>query len=403
MNFTIGGDRNRLSQTELILALLSIAILLAIKFYHQWRSEIRMDYNTVGLAINYIQFGAVHRGLLGSIIYLSHVKLSYAPSILLAMSTAALIILSFFMLSRTNVRVAEYLPFVIVLAALLLYWSTDLGRPDIVVAVILVMDALALVDGRILLASSFLAIGVLIHEVAVIYGLPLLAAILIYSDRYKQFSLKSLATSAVILSIGAIIYVAIGILPHSSNRVVVTTITSENPLLSLDSDPASLAFYAGLGGVRTIRATLCTMTGAHRLIQPFIALAMIVLTVVALSQAHRIKWILPIMASMPSILFLWMSAIDTSRWTALGVLNVWIVCAVRNWEPVEPDRRWAWARVICAGAIVPALYPNVVRIPWYIVYASPLIESAIEKAIDYPAYKTMDECDPTWRSVLSQG
>jgi hypothetical protein len=145
------------------------------------------------------------------------------------------------------------------------------------------------------------------------------------------------------------------------------------------------------------------MNGAHRLIQPFIALAMIVLTVVALSQAHRIKWILPIMASMPSILFLWMSAIDTSRWTALGVLNVWIVCAVRNWEPVEPDRRWAWARVICAGAIVPALYPNVVRIPWYIVYASPLIESAIEKAIDYPAYKTMDECDPTWRSVLSQG
>jgi hypothetical protein len=399
MNFKIGSDRNRLSQTELILALLSIAILLAIKY--KWWWGIRMGYNTVGLAINYIQFGAVRRGLLGSIIYLSHIKLSYAPSILYATSTAALIILSFFMLRRMTVHGVDYFPFVIVLAALLLFWSNDVGRTDIVVAVILVTAALALVDGRILLASSFLAIGVLIHEVAGIYGLPLLAAILIDSDRYKQFSLKSLAASGAILSVVAIIYVALAILPHSSNKVIVTTITSENPGFSLDNYLTSLAFYADLGGVRTIRATLCTMNGAHRLIQPFIALTIIALTVFALSQARRIKWTLPIVASMPSILFLWMTAIDTSRWTALGVLNAWTVCAVRNWKLAEDDR-WAWARVICAAAILLALYPNVVRIRWSIVYASSLIEGAIEKAIGYPAYKTMDECDPTWRSVLSQ-
>jgi hypothetical protein len=136
-------------------------------------------------------------------------------------------------------------------------------------------------------------------------------------------------------------------------------------------------------------------------IQPFIALTIIALTVFALSQARRIKWTLPIVASMPSILFLWMTGIDTSRRTPLGVLNVWTVCAVRNCKLAEDDR-WAWARVICAAAILLALYPNVVRIRWSIVYASSLIEGAIEKAIGYPAYKTMDECDPTWRSVLSQ-
>jgi hypothetical protein len=130
--------------------------------YDQWWKGLNLEYNIVALAINYIQFGAVPRGLLGSIIYLSHVKLIYAPIIVQGASTAALIILSFFMLRRMTVRWVDYFPFLIVLTVLLWYWATDIGRTDIVVAVILVAAALALGDGRILLASSFLAIGVLI-------------------------------------------------------------------------------------------------------------------------------------------------------------------------------------------------------------------------------------------------
>jgi hypothetical protein len=152
MSLTIDRDRKRLSQTELILALSAIAILLAIKLpYDQWWRGIRHDYPIVGLAINYVQFGAVPRGLLGSIIYLSHVKLIYAPIIVQGASTAALIILSFFMLRRMKVRRVDYFSFLIVFTVLLLYWSTDIGRTDIVVAVILVAAALALADGRILL------------------------------------------------------------------------------------------------------------------------------------------------------------------------------------------------------------------------------------------------------------
>ena len=406
MSLTIDRNRKRFSQTELILALSAIALLFAVKLtYDQWR-ENGLAYNIVGLAINYVQFGAVRRGLLGSIIYLSRIKLIYAPIIVQAASTAAFIILSFFMLRRMTVRWVDYFPFLIVLTVLLLYWSTDIGRTDIVVAVILVTAALALIDGRILLASSFLAIGVLIHEEAAIYGLPLLAAILIDSHRHKQFSLKSLAASCAILTAGAIIYIAIMILPHSSNRVIVTTITAENPW---NYFLTSWALYYELGGVHAIRAALCIVNGTHRLIQPFIALIMIALTVFALSESRRLKWTLPIVASMPSILFLWMIAMDTSRWTVLGVLNVWIVCAVRNRAPVEDDhrwaddRRWAWARAISAAALLPALHPSIAYSPTtHLVYASPLIESAIEKAIGHPVYKTMEECDPSWRSVLSQ-
>lgn len=406
MSPTIGRDRKRSSQTELILALLCIAILLAVKLmYDQWWRGIIPDYGIVGLAINYVQFGAVPRGLLGSIIYLSNIKLIYAGSIMYAVSAVTLIILSFFMLRRMTVDGVEYFPFLIVLAVLLLYWTTVIGRADIVVAVILVAAALALVTRRILLASSFLAIGVLTHEVAAIYGSPLLAAILLDFQRYKIFSMKSLAASCAILLAGAIIYASIMALPHSSNKVIVTTITSENQWVRWDRIINSVAFYMDLGGARGIRTSLCQINGTHRLIQPFVALIMVALALFALSEGRWIRWTLPAIASVPSVLFLWMTAIDTSRWMALGVLNIWIVCAVQNWAHVQGDRRWPWAKVICATAVALALYPSgsLVHEPLHITYASPLIESVIEEAIGHPVYKTVDECDPTWRSVLSQG
>jgi hypothetical protein len=37
-----------------------------------------------------------------------------------------------------------------------------------------------------------------------------------------------------------------------------------------------------------------------------------------------------------------------------------------------------------------------------LAHATPLIESAIEKAKGHPVHKTMDECDANWRSILSR-
>jgi hypothetical protein len=401
-------DRKRLSQTELLLYLGLIAVgALTVCVYYMRRGlySPRIGYNIVDLSINYIQFGAVRRGLSGSIVYLSGIDLAYIPFVLYAISTVSLVVASFFMLRRMTAYTVEYITFLIFLAALLLFWSTEMGKTDIVVAVILIAMGLALVDCQIVLASALLIIGVLVHEVCVIYGLPLLAAILIDNGRYKQFKWRSFAWSAAVLVAGALLYEASMILPRSSNSVIVATIESEIRLIQLDPSLVPEAFYYHLGGTRAIKTAMCMVDGSNRVIQLLITLAMIALAVVSLSGTRPAKWVLPIFVSVPCIIFLWMTALDMSRWVALGILNIWIFCAIRTFaSPFEHENpRLVWARVLCAATMVPLLYPKTVYVPANYLYPSPVLEKVLETAIGRPIYKTQEDCDPTWRSLLSQG
>ena len=360
---------------------------------------LRIAYNVVGLGINWIQFGGVRRGLVGSIIYLGGFELRYAPLILYGASYLAFIMMSFFMLRRMTINANSYLPFLLIFAALLLFWSRDIGRTDMLVAAILIAAALALVDGRIVLASLFIAVGVLVHEAAAIYGLPLLAAILTGKRRYTRFRLDTLVSSAAIIAAGVAIYGLIPIAPHSDNRTIVATITSEDPSIHLDQYTVSLAFYDNLGGMRALETSICTIYGLNHFVQLFIALMMISVAIISLNGMRRVEWIHPVIASFLPIIFLWAIAEDMSRWVTLAIFNVWIVSAVWNSAPVEDGgRRWVWARVVCAAAIASLLYPRV----GYDWYPSPLIEKAIEVAIGHPDYKTQEQCDPGWLSLLSQ-
>lgn len=402
--------RRSLSKRTLFFCISAIAIgnailLLAQITYFQRKGPgiveraLHLDYNVVGLGINWIQFGGVRRGLAGSIIYLTGIKLQYAPFILYGASYIAFILLSFFMLKRmASIRVSTLVPFLLIFAALLLFWSRDIGRTDMLVAAILIAAALALVEGRSLLASLFIAVGALVHEASAIYGLPLLAAILIDNRRYTRFRLDRLAYSAAIIAAGVVIYGLIPIAHHSDNRTIVATITSEAPSIQIDQF-TSMAFYYDLGGLRAWKTSICRIAGPNHFFQLLIALMMISITIFSLNGRRWIKWIQPAIASVPPIIFLWAAADDMSRWVTLSILNVWIVSAARNYQPVEDGgRRLLRARVICAAVIVPLLYPKT----GYDWYPSALIQTAIEVASGRHFYRTQEECDPGWLSVLSQ-
>jgi hypothetical protein len=399
-------DRRKLSQNELLLYLSFIAAAaLLVCFYYLRRGlySPRIGYNIVDLSINYIQFGAVRRGLTGSIAYLSGIDFAHIPFVLYAVSALSLVILSFFMLRHMTVSAVESIPFLIFLAALLLFWSTEMGKTDILVAVILVAMALALVSGQIVLASALLVVGVLVHEVCAIYGLPLLAALLIDEHRYSQFGWRSFAWSAAVLAAGAILYEATILLPHSPNSAIVATIESELKSTQLDQSLVPQAFYFHLGGARAVKTAMCTAESSNRIVQLLITFAMIAVAIFSFAGTRPAKWILPILITAPPILFLWTTALDMSRWVALGILNVWIFCAIRNYAPVgHESRRWVWARVLCAAAMVPILYPKTVYVSGNYLYPSPVLEKVLETAIGAPIYKTQDECDPNWRSMLSQ-
>src|SRR5271165_5254751 len=89
-----------------------------------------LDYIIVYLGVNYFQFGAVRRGLVGSIIYLSGVNLVFGAFLLYGISLVFFITVAFVVLRRMPTSANAHLPFVVVLGALLLFWSTDVGRTD---------------------------------------------------------------------------------------------------------------------------------------------------------------------------------------------------------------------------------------------------------------------------------
>jgi hypothetical protein len=403
-------DSKRLrSQIYPALICVSLFVIFAAKFiYDGRRSQGRhLEYHLIWLANNYFQFGAMRRALVGSVIYVSGVDLVTAAYLLYGISFFLVLLFAYVFLRRITQAGGALLPFALILGALLLFWSEEVGQTDILVAAILLAAALALIDGRVVLASLCLAIGFQIHEVTAIYGLPLAAALLLQGSRYKKYQSTTGAIAASILIGGILFYVALWFLPRASDNFVAETIRSRLPVnYPFDSFKSKFATFIILGGIRAEVDSMCLVThSVHHYIKPFIALLMVALAGASMSEGTsegtRLRWALAVIATVPPIVFLWLTAIDMGRWAALAILNVWILCASSDFEPVTGVKRWAWVRAAGAAAMVPLLFPLTIPVHFFGAYPSPLIEGGIEKVIGHPAIRTFDECDPTWRASLS--
>lgn len=378
---------------------IGVAIL---KFVYKIGKPIFLDGKLVAIGVNYIQFGAVRRGLVGSIIYLSGANLVYGTYLVYWISFLLFLWLAYLILERMTIAASSFRPFVIILAALLLFWSTDISRTDMLVAAILAAAALAAIEGNIIASSVCVAAGLAIHETVAICGLPLLLAILLDEDRYKDMNLSSAAIGgAIIVASFAANALVLPFLPHSDPKTIVETIKSEIPPNDL-TEFTDQTFYMLLGGFRAVRTVQCAVQhSAHYFIHPFVAVFMIALTTFSLSRLHRREWTAPAIASVPPMLFLWLVGSDMSRWTAFSILNVWIVCAVRTRSPIDDGSSRGWAMAASAVAVLVLLYPSTVSV--YAAYdvPSPLIEKFVEDILGPPNIRTFDDCDPTWRSVLT--
>jgi hypothetical protein len=190
-------------------------------------------------------------------------------------------------------------------------------------------------------------------------------------------------------------------LPHSDPRTIVQTIKSEiaSTYLSQSSDHE---FFFLLTTARGARAVQCAIQhSVHYFIHPFVAIFMIALTTFSLSGLYRLQWTAAAVASVPPMLFLWLIASDMSRWTAFSILSVWIVCAVRRRVPVDHESGRVLARTAAAVAILVLLYPGTVNVHAAFSFPSPLIEKALESVLGPAEFRSFDDCDPTWRSVLT--
>jgi hypothetical protein len=363
-------------------------------------------YTIVGLAVNYYQFGAMRRGLLGSILYLIGIDLSVGANLAYMFSLILFMIFASVFLRRMTVSTATYLAFLVILAALVLFWSRDVGRTDMLIAAILMMAALAAVNNTIITASLCLAVGLAIHETAVIYGLPVLVAILLDDRRRRIMGSRSAGIAGAIIVASLAIFAMFSILPHSDPKTIVDTIRSEIPTNYNDDGRIDLALYNLVGGARQFSANICVVWhDRHHFINLLVAIFIILLTLFSLTGDRRLNWIAPTLASVPPMLFLWMTASDMSRWVTFSIANVWIICAVRNFAPAEGEPRWPWARAACAAAVLVIIYPGIAAAVHLrtrpIFFPSPLIEKAVEIALGPPMDGGLDHCDPTWRSLVT--
>jgi hypothetical protein len=388
-------------QTTLIILILFSCIIL-LKFIHKISDPRYVGGNLVGLGLNYIQFGAVRRGLAGSIVYLSGVNLVAGARLVYWISYILFLSLAYLILKRMTAVARFFVPFVIILAALLLFWSTDIGRTDMLVAAILAGAALAAIDGRIITASVCVGAGFTVHEAVAIYGLPLVFAILLDQDRYKNVRLSSAAIGGAIIVVSFVAgSLIIPLLPHSDPKTIVQTIKSELPSSYLN-ESTDQSFFFLLTGARGVQMVQCAIQhSVHYFLHPFVAIFMIALTTFSLSGLRHLRWTAPAVASVPPMLLLWLIASDMSRWTAFSILNVWIVCAARGRVPADNGSGWPLARTASAVAVVILLYPSTVSVFPAYGFPSPLIEKAVESILGPAEFRHFDDCDPTWRSVLT--
>jgi hypothetical protein len=393
-------------QNRILWIFFVLVAIFAVRLVQKVHKGLVIDYDVVNLGVNYFQFGFVRRALPGSIIHLLGIHLVSGAYLVYSVSLILVLLLSYLILRRVQAATGAYLPFAIVLAALLLAWSTY-GHIDMLVAAILMLAALAASDGALITASLWLALGLAVHEEAMIYGLPLIAANLLDQGRYQTLKSRPAAIGAAIIVASLAIYAAAPLLSHSDPKTIVDAILSELPDQYHGNIITDMALYNLVGGARALSANRCVVQyNVHYFIQPLVAILLILLTIYSLSDKRRLSWTPPALAGIPPMLFLWIAGTDMGRWTILSIFNVWTVCAARNFAPVAEEPRWPWTRIGAAAAVLVLLYPGIagpihlVQIPVFV--PSPLVEKAVEIVLGPPKVGDFDHCDPEWRSVLGR-
>ncbi len=357
-------------------------------------------YQAGTLSINYIDFGPLRRGLAGTIAQLLSPDLTLATiyfhvlsAVCLATSAAWL-----FKCSAAERRAALAIVFMV----LMLRWGDDRGRIDMAIAFGLCCATIAWDRGRPGLAAAIVGLGLFAHESSLVFGLPLLAALLQRSGGLKRLSKPQRAAMVAGIGIALTMYVVVGALPHADVRTIVDTVRGRLP----PHDYVEWALYFALSGMRGVATSVCqNRTDPSYWMHPVGGLALIGLTTLAL--VPRRQWGNAALAALPGFVFLSVVANDIGRWAMFACFNVWLLAvsnrAARNDDtPIRTLARVG--RPALALLLVPLILwraSDVLR-----VYSpSPPFERLVIK-LGGPITPTVDQalerCDPRWREVLDQ-
>lgn len=364
-----------------------------------------MLYPAATLAFNYFEFGAVRRGLGGSLLHLTGLDLRLATLVFHLVSAAALSVAIGLLFRRLEGPRWVRAVFAFTALALMLRWAEDaVGRTDLAIAALLAFATLAARSRRPGVAGLLVGTGLFIHETSVILGVPLLAALLIVqrsdpAGRASAFRPDAAALAAVLAGCLAV-YIGLMWLPHADTATMIAAVRAKFP----PHRYVDWAIYFAVSDQRGVRTSLCqNATDPNFWLHLGSGLALIGLIAFALGRTllHGRRALL--LAAVPPYLFLAVVANDNARWITLACFNVWLVAAAasRSLPPVGL-RRWPGA----AAALALLLLTHPKATPWSpapLFEASPLIERVARRLggpVTSSFSDTLERCDPGWRDAV---
>ena len=364
-------------------------------------------YHAATLAFNYFDFGSVRRGLAGSVVSLLGPNRLLGTAVFHVLCAAAVAAGAATLFLHLRLRAGARGVYVLLFVALMLRWAEDPGRTDLAVAALLVAAALAFQARQLVLSCLCVGLSLGVHETGLVFGLSLLAALLLDGARWRQVPRRTAAAGLLVLATFVALYALLGRLPHADVATMVAVVRSHFPRHEF----VDWAIYFAVSGSRGVRTSICQNLGDPTYaLHLTTGLGVITVFITLLRNEGRPSLPAVLLAAVPPFLFLSAVANDLSRWTVFAALNVWLVGAVGAGEPAvgavgtaRRQRRSPALRIGAAVLVIPLIHPKTWPIQDPIFSPAPVIDRALQEAggPQTPRFRAaLARCDPDWRGVL---
>lgn len=404
--FRPSGDRATTLESVLVWTLLVIDSTRVLVFFASRDLlfpplDSPLLYQAGTIAFNYFEFGAVRRGLGGTIAHLLADDMLAATVRFHLLSAALVCAGACALYRRMRAPPMTRIAYVAALFAIVDRWSFDMGRTDMLVCALFAAATLAVLRRRPLVAFACICVGLFVHESSFFFGLPLLASLLWRVDDPRAWPRSRQAALVALFIATLAVYAALSALPHLDREATVALVRSKLPLFK----HVDWAIYFAQSGLRGVEMSICqNATDASYWLHPVGGLLVVTVVFVACAWCIAREWWWAALAALPGFVALSIVANDIARWTMFASFAVWLVQCATAVRDSRPDLRpWVGAFLgIAAIQLADANggRPDVI----YPIYAgSPYFEMRMRRHGVPPTPSVEDafaRCDPYWHDVL---
>ncbi|MEO6368879.1 MAG: hypothetical protein ABIP38_12920 [Steroidobacteraceae bacterium] len=363
-----------------------------------------MYYNVSVLSTNYFDAGFVRRGLGGTLSLLMSTN-AYVGGFSFHLLSALLLIIPIVLLQLRLLRglregaAALLAVFIVASPQTFMSFAQDIARTDMMAIAAIMWAVLALLGNRPILAAAILLAGSLVHETAVIFGLPLLVVLAATRvDRSAGIRRPLVALMLLLVALVAIAALQWKFGADADTIGAAMRARAPTPPSEWFENLRECAIYMMVAGLRGLRTAMCYNAyypayGFHFVM----SLGLLALNAFILGLER--KYLAVLVAVFVPALFLDAVASDLGRWVKFAAVNTWVLSLVfQSAGTVVMSTKRAIVGFCLLALLLPAggsrvNHPN----PASAHIARWLGFDEAPQVADWMLY-----CDPDWRKVAGR-